>query len=413
VNALRAAVPACDVRPFLEPGDAARRLSRGVPCLADGEWHIEAASSERLEVRGDGRLDLTVALRLRHARSGRLDSRPAFVELTAPEGPPGRAVEADLGPFGPASRLTGRDASTGARLWLSPADPRIPHAFEVLQGETSCIDGSDGSWNVRVLAHRFGRRLCCRLTRGEGREADLILKVHAGRVDRRPAAFLRSVASRTESFRVPRVVLEDPSSRFVLLERVPGASVHERMLRGEPWAARDVGRAVRALQSVPPTGLPRHGLGEEHATVRKLAARAAVVEPGLAAGIVLRLGQHTGRLADDAALVSSHRDLHDKQVLCEDATLSIIDWDLVSAAPAPLDPANFLAHLRLRALQGRISHARARAERAAFVDGYGPSCPAWERIALLRLAAVYALRPAWPGLAERLVEAAGHGKETP
>ncbi|MGQ0723330.1 MAG: hypothetical protein ACT4PE_17415 [Candidatus Eiseniibacteriota bacterium] len=415
MNALRTAAPIPDVLPFLEPEDAARRLSRGIPCLADGEWRIEAASPERLEVRGEGRLDVTMALSLRHARSGRVEHRPAFAELSAPTERHRPAPETKLGPFGAVSRLTGHDASTGARLWLSPADPRMPHAFDVLDGEDAGAGGTggtDGSWSVHILAHRFGRRLCCRLTRGDAREADLILKVHAGRVDRRPAAFLRAIASRESAFRVPRVVLEDPTSRFVLLERVPGASVHERLLRDGPVPARDVGRAVRALQSIPPAGLPRHGLIEERATVRKLAARAAVVDPALAAGIVRQLDEVAGGMPDDATLVTSHRDLHDKQVLCEDGDLSIIDWDLVAAAPAPLDPANFLAHLRLRALQGRISGARARAVREAFVSGYGTLPPAWERIALLRLAAVYALRPAWPGLAERLLRAAGHGKET-
>jgi hypothetical protein len=307
--------------------------------------------------------------------------------------------------------LVGRDRESGARMWLSPADPRILHAFDVLAGER--LDGAeaDGAWGVRILGHRFGRRLSCLLTRCGAGRADFILKVHAGRVERRATSFLRRVGARAGGFRVPRVVIEDPSTRFVLLERMPGASVHELLPGGTPLPMRVLGRAMRELQSVATTGLPRHGAAEERATVEKLARRAAAVDPVLADGVLRELNGAARALADDAESVTSHRDLHDKQVLCAERSLALIDWDLVAAAPAPLDPANFLAHLTLRALQGRVSEPRARAERAAFTDGYGPSSTAWERIALLRLASVYALRPAWPGLAGRLLEAAGSCKE--
>jgi hypothetical protein len=91
--------------------------------------------------------------------------------------------------------------------------------------------------------------------------------------------------------------------------------------------------------------------------------------------------------------------------------VGVIDWDLAAASPSALDPGNFLAHLRLRVLQNRLSPWTARVLRRAFLAGYvaeGGGVPEdlvrWETLALLRLAAVYALRPAWPDLSASLLD---------
>jgi aminoglycoside phosphotransferase (APT) family kinase protein len=113
---------------------------------------------------------------------------------------------------------------------------------------------------------------------------------------------------------------------------------------------------------------------------------------------------------DRESPVFAHRDLHDKQIIRAGSRIGIIDWDWAAAAPRALDPGNFLAHLQLRALQRRITAKQALAARHAFLaayrDGRGggpPNLESWETLALLRLAAVYALRPSWPGLAEKLL----------
>ena len=52
--------------------------------------------------------------------------------------------------------------------------------------------------------------------------------------------------------------------------------------------------------------------------------------------------------------ILSHGDFHDKQILLYGPTTGLIDLDQASAAPPARDPANLLAHLRLRALKGAL-----------------------------------------------------------
>lgn len=103
-----------------------------------------------------------------------------------------------------------------------------------------------------------------------------------------------------------------------------------------------------------------------------------------------------------------HRDLHDKQVLVDEAgEVGVLDFDLLAAGDPALDLGNLLAHLDLRAAQGLVVDAAPL--RAAVLAGYGPSgavlsrLPAYERATRLRLAAVYAFRPRWAAAAASLL----------
>ncbi|MGH2949349.1 MAG: phosphotransferase family protein, partial [Solirubrobacteraceae bacterium] len=111
-----------------------------------------------------------------------------------------------------------------------------------------------------------------------------------------------------------------------------------------------------------------------------------------------------------------HRDLHDKQVLVDPhGGVGLLDFDTLATGDPALDVGNLLAHLDLRALQGRCTPDDAGRAAAAFLAGYEAGADLEERAAVfaaatrVRLACVYALRPAWRHLGEALLPAAVPG----
>lgn len=109
----------------------------------------------------------------------------------------------------------------------------------------------------------------------------------------------------------------------------------------------------------------------------------------------------------------AHRDLHDKQFIQHGNFTVLLDFDLMCRADVCLDPANFLAHLVLRNLQG-VSGATQRSIDACgkqLLLGLGRNGQAgfWHRLrfyqatSFCRLALVYCLRPAWQHLVPALV----------
>ncbi len=108
----------------------------------------------------------------------------------------------------------------------------------------------------------------------------------------------------------------------------------------------------------------------------------------------------------------AHRDLHDGQCLESGEGLALFDFDQLARADVALDPANFLAHLALRALQGghgadeSSSHACGEALLAGLDrngEAFWTRLRFYEATTFLRLALVYALRPRWAALAPKLI----------
>ncbi len=108
----------------------------------------------------------------------------------------------------------------------------------------------------------------------------------------------------------------------------------------------------------------------------------------------------------------THRDLHDGQCLETSDGLALLDFDQLARADVALDPANFLAHLALRALQGErgAEESSSHACGEALLAGLGRNGEAfwtwlrfYEATTFLRLALIYALRPRWMPLAPKLV----------
>jgi aminoglycoside phosphotransferase (APT) family kinase protein len=107
-----------------------------------------------------------------------------------------------------------------------------------------------------------------------------------------------------------------------------------------------------------------------------------------------------------------HRDFYHDQVLVSEGGLSVLDWDDAAMSEPAVDVANFLAHLRLLALQGLGTPDALDDLSAVFLGRYrqldGGLDPALLRFlqgaTLLRLAEIHRPRTRGEWLAERLLE---------
>lgn len=113
-----------------------------------------------------------------------------------------------------------------------------------------------------------------------------------------------------------------------------------------------------------------------------------------------------------AVIGLAHRDLHDKQFLQQPDHVALFDFDLMTRADVALDPANFLAHMVLRKMQGMkgVTQSSIDACGKKFLQGLARNEEPgfWERLrfyqatTFCRLALVYAVRPQWAGLVSDL-----------
>lgn len=272
---------------------------------------------------------------------------------------------------------------------------------------------------TELVAHRPSRRAVVRHT--EGGETIAYTKV----VRRSRAA---DAARRGQwvsdlidgEIRAPRLLEGSDVERGMLRwSVVPGVTLHD--LGTDPAttpeslerAWRAAGRATRALHDIPVQQVePHHGPQEELGAIRKW------VGPAMAHGL-LDVGRVERAIetvleglagAPEQGLGVLHRDLHDKQLLCDaDGSVGLIDVDTLARGERAVDVANVLAHLELRQLQDLLSVERAAAARRGFLDGVGADridpqrLEAYGRATRLRLAAVYAFRPRWRDIAMHLL----------
>lgn len=97
--------------------------------------------------------------------------------------------------------------------------------------------------------------------------------------------------------------------------------------------------------------------------------------------------------------VTTHRDLHDKQIMWDGTYLTLLDADTAVRAEGALDIANLRAHIDLRVLQGVITAPTGKTLReltshiADELHVPTQRLNAYEHASRLRLACVYAFRP--------------------
>lgn len=283
----------------------------------------------------------------------------------------------------------GRVGTTGTvRLLPAGEDPRLP----ALSGLAP---------HGRLVVHRPGRRAVVALP-------DSFVKVvRPGRAAQvaelsRRGAELAAAAG----LGAARVLSADEDT--VAFSVLPGRPVHE--LSEDPgwetvwslWAQAWV--RLQAAGSTAATDLPQHAPTDEAGLLHTWRRRA--LDAGVLTGTpwpqrLAATAEELAATAPGTRLVPAHRDLHDKQLLWDGTTLSVLDLDTASRAEPALDLANLAVHARLRHAQGLWSAGAAQVvlDAVTLVAESSGAAPdrlrLAERATVARLAAVYAFRPPW------------------
>ncbi len=272
---------------------------------------------------------------------------------------------------------------------------------------------------IELRAHRPERRAVLRRVEPDGRTSYLKVVRPGDRVvafvDRAERA--AEVAAATGGrLRVPRLGQVDHDRGVLELDELVGTSLFERA-GGAGWsqAWAETGRALTRLHEGPihGAGLDVHTAADEADVAGRWVDRAAAFGLLPVVDVEALLAPLVAGVPGTSGLL--HRDLHDKQVLVEPGQpVGFLDLDTLAVGERALDLANLVVHLELRVLQGRRTAAEGAAAAAALLGGAAPDALTRSRIrdyavaTRLRLAAVYAFRPAWRPVAGTLLERAVH-----
>jgi hypothetical protein len=178
------------------------------------------------------------------------------------------------------------------------------------------------------------------------------------------------------SFRIARPLGVDPERRILLREWEPGETMGDLLGsdRAEEAAAA-AGRALRDVHSVPaPADLPAERWPEARdAALGVLADLRGVSDAELSDRIdeiedALRAAE-TEAAPERAVLL--HGDFYYHQVVLGPAGTVLIDWDEARGGDPVSDAGNFLAHLHLLELQGRVSAEETAGLAREFLSAYG------------------------------------------
>lgn len=313
-------------------------------------------------------------------------------------------------------RLTLEVDHSGGRRWFAwraegvqeidpAADAKLPLAARLRDPEFRQA--------ARILSYRRHRRLT--LLDRSGQKPRIVKGFRAGtdagmleRYEHAHQALLGSFVN------APEVIDHDAGLAALILVLEPG----ERLALGAEHAEEfhHVGEALRAFQeSGGAQPWPSHSADSELAVIDERARRMAVGGLSLPPGfgdLRERLQEIRPSLAP-TRLALAHRDLHDRQFIRHARYFTLLDFDLMCRADATLDPANLLAHLVLRLMQGVQGASQFGIDRAGkkLLQGLDRNEQPgfWERLrfyqatTFCRLALVYRLRPRWTGLTPQLL----------
>lgn len=270
------------------------------------------------------------------------------------------------------------------KVLASATDPKLP--------ALGAVAGSG-----QLLVHRAGKRAVVRTPTvfvkvvRAGRAADVATRS-------RVAAELAAAAGMA----APEVLgATDDTVEFASL---PGIALHDlsdSVDWTDAWAA--WAQAWPALARTRDDRLPTHDADAEARVVTGWIER-AIEHDMLAAEPWSRLASEVAdrlRALPEVEPVTTHRDLHDKQLLWDGERLGVLDFDTAALADPALDLTNLAVHAQLRVAQGIwsaeaasvVGDAVGRVASALAVDP--AHLAAYRAAVLVRLAAVYAFRPDW------------------
>lgn len=215
--------------------------------------------------------------------------------------------------------------------------------------------------------------------------------------------------------RPPRILESDPHLACLVMTHDEGSTLQASIEFQDDFHL--LGECLAQLQDhAAGVSLPTHGPDQELDVLDSQADKHELA--GLSPGSdwqALRIHlQEARETLHEPQLGMCHRDLYDKQVIHHAHRLTLLDFDLLCHADVALDPANFLAHLRLRELQN-VRGANIKSTHVCgkrLLDGLGRSkIPGfWESLrfyqatTFARLALLYALRPTWAHLPPALTK---------
>jgi tRNA A-37 threonylcarbamoyl transferase component Bud32 len=237
----------------------------------------------------------------------------------------------------------------------------------------------------RLIAHRPERRAVVRTAAG-------FVKVLPPVKLSRPVTMAR--AAESLGVGAPRVLEADFTRGRLTTAALPGAPLTELLTADTALpACGRVGELLARLHGVPidrlaGSGLAEHGPEQERAVLARWSTHVAEHR--------LFTPELTPAPTDSGLRVPVHRDFHDGQLLLDDESIGVLDFDLMAIGDPALDLANFLAQLELRAAQGVLADPEAAGQ--AFLEGYRPdpavqsAIDGYLSVARARLRAVYAFR---------------------
>lgn len=303
------------------------------------------------------------------------------------------ATSADDGDAAVCEQLPGDDRGlAGAGLLAS--DAALAARLQPLVGAIA---------SAQLVAWRPGRRAVVRVVAADGTRHWLKL------LDRKNWRRARSAFAAVGTA-LPPLVLQLPTA---LLDDVHGYLAADAagtplrtLLAGDhelPWTT--IARSVLALAYTPVVGeLPTFDFERARAASLGALQQGGEATPKLSA--LAAAVQHLPAPAPPPALGLVHGDLHDKQLFVAGDRAAAIDLEGMARGDARFDVANLVEHVRLRDLQqhgddrGRAEQLLARCGHAA--DDRGVR--AFRALVRARLCGVYALRPRWHALVDRLAE---------
>ncbi len=216
----------------------------------------------------------------------------------------------------------------------------------------------------------------------------------------------------SDGLTTPGLLGYDKEHGVTFMELVPGRSLHSLIGdRSFPVSCAEAGRLIRKLHSMAMNNLPGYTADDELDNLRKKVDIIANIFPEAGKAFADACsGISRGRIADGHPTGVVHRDFYDKQTLHSPGRATLLDFDNMASSDPALDFGNFMAHVVLRSHQSPENELLIQNGSEAFVRGYGSvdedfreRANWWKDAALLRLAALYSLRPRWRSIAKNLI----------
>ena len=302
----------------------------------------------------------------------------------------------------PQRELLGGRSRRLEQLWLDrseagvlvvpfPLDSKLPHLLEATDPDEVTkrlrglgllqVSAAHAVCRAEVLRYASGRRCQIRYHLRHGDPVRLLGKTFRDDRGRVIGDVMNQVASLfrghgNTDLLAPRAPAYLPEWRMAIQEHVPGSTLN-RLLRKRTLEESALARAGECLAVLHCSSLLLSGLHSvEHELKLLESVHARLQKAGYDCPIRERLLTQIRRFGGElrpTRLCPVHRDFHDKQLLIQGPRLWLIDLDTATTGPPEIDVSNFVAHLRLRSLQGLQSGDAGR--EALFLKSYQNGTP--------------------------------------